>query len=120
MKNYDQCIKACDEGIEKTKGAAYDYTKLAKALQRKANALLSLERFDESIYVYQKALLEHNDHGIKIALQKAQKLKKEKEAQAYINPEIAEEHRIKGNDLFKEGKFPAALKEYDEGLKRNP
>lgn len=32
MKNYDECIKACDEGIEKTKGAAYDYTKLAKAL----------------------------------------------------------------------------------------
>ena len=39
-------------------------------------------------------------------LQKAQKTKKEEEAKAYINPEIAEEHRVKGNDLFKEGKYP--------------
>ena len=39
---------------------------------------------------------------------------------AYINPDIAEEHRVKGNELFKEGKFPAALKEFDEGIRRNP
>ena len=32
----------------------------------------------------------------------------------------AEEHRQKGNDLFKEGAFPAALKEYEEGIKRDP
>lgn len=55
-----------------------------------------------------------------MGLQKAQKMKKEKEAAEYVNPEIAEEHRLKGNDLFKEGKYPAALKEYEEGLKRNP
>ena len=41
-----------------------------------------------------------------MALQKAQKTKKDDEALAYINPEVAEEHRIKGNDLFKEGKYP--------------
>lgn len=32
----------------------------------------------------------------------------------------AEEHRLKGNDLFKDGLFPAALKEYEEGIKRDP
>jgi stress-induced-phosphoprotein 1 len=53
-------------------------------------------------------------------LQKAQKTKKDDEALAYINPAIAEEHRLKGNEFFKEGKYPLAIKEYEEGLKRDP
>ena len=39
---------------------------------------------------------------------------------AYLSPEKAEEHREKGNELYKNGQFPAALKEYDEGLRRDP
>jgi len=39
---------------------------------------------------------------------------------AYINPDLAEEHRQKGNAIYKEGKFPAALKEYEEACRRNP
>lgn len=53
-------------------------------------------------------------------MEKAKKTKKEAEALAYQDPDKAEEHRLKGNDLFKESKFPEALKEFDEGLKRNP
>ena len=120
MKNFEECIKACDQAIEQAAGGTYDFVKLGKALSRKANALLQLERYDESIEMYQKALLENNDHGFKMGLQKAQKQKRDSEAKNYINPEIAEQHRVKGNELFKEGKFPLALKEYDEGIKRNP
>ena len=120
MKDYDGCIDACDQGIETTKGTNYDFVKLSKAIARKANALLQQKKFDECIEQYQKALLENQDHGIKMALQKAQKTKKDTEALAYINPEIAEQHRQKGNELFKEAKYPLALKEYDEGLKRDP
>ena len=47
-------------------------------------------------------------------------LKKKTEDEAYIDPVKAEEHRLAGNDLYKEGKFPQALKEYEEGLRRNP
>jgi stress-induced-phosphoprotein 1 len=42
------------------------------------------------------------------------------EAKAYINPEIAEQHNAKGGELFKAGTFPAALKEFEEAIKRNP
>jgi len=69
-----------------------------------------LERFDESIETFSKALIENNDHGIKMSLINAQKQKKDKDAKDYINPELAEEHRLKGNDLYKEGKFPDAIK----------
>ena len=49
MKKFEDCIKACDDGAEAVKGKSYDYTKLAKAMARKANALFKLGRLDESI-----------------------------------------------------------------------
>ena len=90
MKNFDECIKACDQAIELSKDMNHDSVKLSKAFSRKGNALLMQKKFDESIDAYQKALAENNDHGIKMGLQKAQKMKREHEDLAYINPEIAE------------------------------
>ena len=52
MKDYEKCIQLCDDGIETTKGQSYDFVKLSKAIARKANALLQLKRFDESIQMY--------------------------------------------------------------------
>lgn len=46
--------------------------------------------------------------------------KKREEDEQYINPEIAEEHNAKGNELYKGGKYPDSLKEYNECIKRNP
>lgn len=120
QKKYEECIAECEKAIELRLDGYYDYEKLAKAHARKANALSKLERYDEAIEAYDSARLEHNDYKYKDGLKKIQNLKKESEAKAYINPEIAEEHRVKGNELFKEGKFPAAIKEYDEGLRRDP
>jgi len=68
MKNYEECIRACDEAITIARSGPYDYVKLSKAIARKANALLQLEKFDESIEAYNLAMLENNDHGIKMAL----------------------------------------------------
>jgi hypothetical protein len=31
----------------------------------------------------------------------------------YINPEIAEKHNDNARELFKQGKYPDALREYD-------
>jgi stress-induced-phosphoprotein 1 len=76
--------------------------------------------YDESIETYNKALIENNDHGIKMGLQKAQKVKKEADALAYIDPVKAEEHKAAGSELFKNGQYPQALKEFDEGIRRNP
>ena len=68
MKDYNSCIAACDEAIEVSKQGGYDYVKLAKAMARKANALSMQGKFDESIEIFHKALLENQDHGIKMAL----------------------------------------------------
>lgn len=90
MKDFDKCIESCDIAIDGSQGKAYDYVKLAKVMARKANALLQQEKFDESIALYQKAMLEDNQHIIKMALNKAKDTKKKKEAAAYVNPELAE------------------------------
>jgi stress-induced-phosphoprotein 1 len=82
---------------------------LAKAIARKANAKLSQDLFDESIELYKDAMLEDSDYTIKDGLKRAEKIKKDKEAIAYINPEIAEELREEGNKLFQEGNFPGAV-----------
>lgn len=52
MKKYDECIEQCDLAAKTTEGGAYDYVKLAKAIARKANALLQQQKFDESIATY--------------------------------------------------------------------
>jgi len=49
MKDYENCIKYCDDAAKQAEGGNYDYVKLAKALARKGNAYLQLKQYDESI-----------------------------------------------------------------------
>lgn len=44
----------------------------------------------------------------------------EQEKLAYQNPELAEEANVRGNEHFKAGSFPAAIKEYDDAIARGP
>lgn len=121
IKEYEKAIEACENAIAKAREiGTYDFVKMGKALARKGHCLFMLNKLDESIEVYNEALLEHNNYDIKEAKKKVEKAKKEQEEKAYINPEIAEQHKNKGNDLFAEGKFVDALKEFDEGVKRDP
>lgn len=120
MKDYDKCIELCDRAEEVAREGYYDFKKLAKALARKANALFKQNKFDESITWYKKAMLESNDYTFKDAMKKVEKAKKKAEDEAYIDPVKSEEHREAGNKLFKDGDFPGAIKEYEEGLRRDP
>ena len=113
-------IEECDKVIEMAKVGSYDFQKLGKAMARKANALAKKGLLSESIAQYRVALLEFNDYSIKEGMKKVIKQKEEQDKLDYINPEIAEQHKERGNELFKNGDFPGAIKEFDEGLKRDP
>jgi len=65
-------------------------------------------------------LLEDTQYKVKDELKAVIKLKKEKEALEYINPELAEKSNDEAREFFKKGDFPNAIKSYDEAIKRNP
>jgi len=120
LKRYEECLKACDEALEISKTVPYNYTKIAKVLTRKASTYTHMEDYANAIEWYSKSLLEEANPKIRDEMKRLEKFKKELDAKNYVNPAVSEEHRIKGNELFQAGKFPEAVKEYDEGLKRDP
>jgi stress-induced-phosphoprotein 1 len=120
LKNYEACIASCDEAINLKELGSYDYVKLAKAWARKANALAKLQRFEESIAAYDAAMLEHNDNNYKLAQKDVRKVMKKIEDENFVNPELAEVHKNKGNELMTAGKIPEAIQEYCTAVRRNP
>lgn len=59
MGNLEQCIKDCDAAVERGRELRLDYKLIGKALTRKGNALVKLDKLEESIETYHKALTEH-------------------------------------------------------------
>jgi stress-induced-phosphoprotein 1 len=115
-KEYNKVIEDCSHVVENT----FDFQKKGRAYGRMGFAYEQLEDWDNAIESFNKSLLENNDHRIKEALRNLQKKKEKIEAERYINPEIAEENNNKGNEFYKAGKYPEALNEYKEAIKRNP
>ena len=121
LKDYQEALKVCEEAwkcIEDNN--ILDFVKRGKILARTASVYNHLEDYQKAVEFYEKSLLEDNNQNVRDSLKKLQKMMAELEAKKYINPEIAEEHNEKGKEIFKTGKFPDALKEYEEAIKRNP
>lgn len=76
--------------------------------------------YEPVIETYQKALTEHRNPDTLKKLNEAEKAKKELEQQEYFDPNLADEEREKGNEYFKQQKYPEAIKHYTESIKRNP
>ena len=97
-----------------------NYEKVCKVYCRLGAVYLKLNSFDEAVVAYQKALTENNDKNTRNLLREAEAARDKWVKESYINPEIAEKHRERGNQLFKECKYADAKSEYDEAIKRNP
>ncbi|CAA2964460.1 hsp70-Hsp90 organizing 3-like [Olea europaea subsp. europaea] len=124
MGKYEDCIKDCDIAVERGRELRSDFKMMARALTRKGSALVKMAKcskdYEPAIETFQKALTEHRNPDTLKKLNDAEKAKKEKEQQEYFDPRIADEEREKGNQYFKEQKYPDAIKHYTEAIKRNP
>ncbi|XWS49792.1 hypothetical protein CRYUN_Cryun12cG0033000 [Craigia yunnanensis] len=124
MGKYEDCIKDCDKAVERGRELRSDFKMIAKALTRKGTALMKMSKcskdYDPAIEAFQKSLTEHRNPDTLKKLIDAEKRKKELEQQEYFDPKIADEEREKGNESFKQQKYPEAVKHYTESLRRNP
>ncbi|XP_044487319.1 hsp70-Hsp90 organizing protein 3-like [Mangifera indica] len=124
MGQYEDCIKDCDKAVERGRELRSDFKMIARALTRKGTALVKLAKcskdYEPAIETFQKALTEHRNPETLKKLNEAEKAKKELEQQEIFDPAIADEEREKGNEYFKQQKYPEAVKHYTESLRRNP
>mmetsp|Transcript_1151 Transcript_1151/g.2403 ORF Transcript_1151/g.2403 Transcript_1151/m.2403 type:complete len:237 (-) Transcript_1151:264-974(-) len=76
--------------------------------------------FDGAIQAFDKSLLEFHDDKVHTSLQQAKKEKRDKEEREYVDPEKGKEARERGNDHFRNGRYPEAIQEYTEAIRRSP
>ena len=115
-KDYDKSIELCKHVCENCR----DFTRRATAFGIIGYAYKAQGKLEEALKAFEDSQMEKNDERIKQAYKETAKLKKEQDELAYINPEIAEQENQKANELYKAGKYPEALKIYEEAIKRNP
>ncbi|ORZ18617.1 hypothetical protein BCR42DRAFT_372117, partial [Absidia repens] len=96
QENYQECIKVCEDAVEKGRDLRADYKLIARALQRIGNAYVKLNDLDTAIKYYGKSLTEHRTPDTLQKLRDTEKAKKEEEKAAYYNPELADKAREAG------------------------
>ncbi|KAJ0250523.1 STI1 domain-containing protein [Hirschfeldia incana] len=125
IEKYKECIEDCDKVVEKAREVGLDdKMAVAKALTRKGTAFVKMAKcakdYDPAIEAYKRALeVHHNGETLK-KMKEAERAKKELERTEYLDPEIGDEEREKGDEFLKEKKYPEAIKKYTEAIKRNP
>ncbi|KFK34306.1 hypothetical protein AALP_AA5G127900 [Arabis alpina] len=121
---YNECIEDCDKAVERGRELRSDYKMVARALTRKGTALTKMAKcskdYEPAIEAFQKALTEHRNPDTLKRLNEAERAKKEWEQKDYFDPKLGDEEREKGNEFFKEQKYPEAIRHYTEAIKRNP
>lgn len=117
---FEECIKQCEQAVEVGRENRNDFKIIAKALSRMASAYLKLDDLKNALVYFQKSLTEHRTPDTLTKMSQVDKLLKELERKAYIDPDKALEEKNLGNKLFQKGDYPGAIRNYTEAVKRNP
>ncbi|KYQ58410.1 Stress-induced-phosphoprotein 1 [Trachymyrmex zeteki] len=120
QKEYQKCIAQCEKAIEIGRENRADFKLIAKAFTRIGHAYKKMENWKQAKVYYEKSMSEHRTPEIKTLLSDIDKIIKEEERKAYIDPVKAEEEKELGNQKYKDGDYPAAVKHYSEAIQRNP
>jgi len=125
-EHYDKVLENCRDllnrryDINSANPGGASFEKVAKIYVRMASIHEKRKEFAEAKEMYQKALTEDNNRQTRNALRDLERAEEKFLKESYLDPAKAEEHREKGNELFKAGKNPEAKEQYDEAIRRNP
>jgi stress-induced-phosphoprotein 1 len=122
LQEFDKCIAEISSTLEKidAKELNADYVLLAKLMTRKAQVLQAQHKYPEAMESYQAALREHRNPDTLGKLNACEAEKKKWDVESYYDPELGAQAKERGNAFFKEQKFPEAVKEYTDSIKRHP
>lgn len=120
QSKFDECIKQCEQAVEVGRENRNDFKIIAKAYSRMATAYQKLDDLQNAKIYYQKSLTEHRIPDTLTKLSQVEKILKERERSAYIDPEKSLDEKNLGNQFFQKGDYPSAIKHYTEAIKRNP
>lgn len=122
-KDFQKALETTKEAIKLYESSPVEkrqFSDLAKVYERQGRTYYLMDEMDLSIESYKKSLLENSVPKVRAILKDVEREKQKRLELAYINPQLSDEHREKGNVLFKESKFGEAVREYEEAIKRNP
>lgn len=117
---YEECIKDCEEAILVGREHRASFGLIAKALVRIGNAYYKLGNLEGALDAYRRSQTEERSRETAKLINKVEQEKARRDEQAYLNPELSLAAKERGNAFFKEGKYPQAVTEYTEAIKRNP
>ncbi|CAF4670310.1 unnamed protein product [Rotaria sp. Silwood2] len=112
QKRWDDCIKECEKSIDIGRENKADYKFIAKAYARIGNVKVQEKNSQEAIKYLNRSLLKDRNPDTIKRKQEIEKILREQEELAYINPKLAEQEKTKGNEFFQKADYPSALKHY--------
>ena len=120
MGRFSDCAEDCDSAVKVGRELRADYKLIAKAMTRKGTALAKQGDLEQAITQFQKSLTEHRNPDTLKKLNDAERALKQLREASYIDADKCAEAKEKGNAFFKEGKYPEAVEQYSEAIKRGP
>uniref|UniRef100_A0A7S4EFH0 Hsp70-Hsp90 organising protein n=2 Tax=Pseudo-nitzschia australis TaxID=44445 RepID=A0A7S4EFH0_9STRA len=120
MKKYDDCIEECNKSLAVGKENMAPFEDRAKAYTRCAKAYQKKGDLANAIEMCKSSQLESYNKETQRLLKSMELEKKKKDKLDYQDDAKAQEAKQRGNDFFREKKFPDAIKEYEEAVKRAP
>lgn len=118
--DYDECIKTCTQAVDEGREIYADFKLIAKAYARIGSAYDKKGDLEKAIEFYNMSLREHRTPETLNKLRAAEKKKIEDAKKALVDPEQAEQARLRGNEAFKKGDWTEAYAAYEDMAKRAP
>lgn len=117
---HDKCVETCQMAIDVGRENKADYKLIAKAIARIGNSHYKQKDLENALKFYNSSLSEHRNPDMIKKKQMVEKEIKERELLAALDPAKAEELKTLGNEAYKKGDFPTAMRHYNQSAIHNP